>query len=112
MAMHHLTSLEFKIYIHHGGTGFYTLVQANPGLEKLIIEVVLREHEYEFPTPLEPLTLANLRHLEMHGAVPFRIRGGNFSLPALRVLRVTWLNNAVAADDWAPRGRREPPLPN
>ena len=44
MAMHHLTSLEFKSYIHRAGTGFYALVQANPGLENLIIEVVLRAH--------------------------------------------------------------------
>ena len=78
--------------------GFHQFLLANPGLEKLIIETVMSFDEihdpYFYPTPLEPLTLAHLRHLELKGIAPFHIKHGNFSLPSLRILHVPFLKDA------------------
>jgi F-box/TPR repeat protein Pof3 len=94
MTMHCLTSFEYKIHTDNASVrDFHQFLQANPGLEKLVIEVVAN-YPIVFPTPQEPLTLANLHHLELRGALPFQIKSGNFSLPSLQILRVTWLQEA------------------
>ncbi|KAH9033306.1 hypothetical protein EDB84DRAFT_1578371 [Lactarius hengduanensis] len=93
-SMHHLTSFEYKIETSYGDFGrFHEFLQANPGLEKLIFEAGLNSPHNIYPAP-NPLTLAHLRHLELTGLVPFRIKRGNFSLPSLRILRMTELKDA------------------
>ncbi|KAH9038399.1 hypothetical protein EDB85DRAFT_1933755 [Lactarius pseudohatsudake] len=93
-SMHHLTSFEYKIETSYGYFGrFHEFLQANPGLEKLIFEAGLNSPHNIYPAP-NPLTLAHLRHLELTGLVPFRIKRGNFSLPSLRILRMTELKDA------------------
>ncbi|KAH9002752.1 hypothetical protein EDB86DRAFT_208787 [Lactarius hatsudake] len=72
---------------------FRQFLQANPGLEKLIIEFGLN-YLHHIPAAPDPLTLAHLRHLELTGLVPFRIERGYFSLPSLRIPRMTSLQNA------------------
>jgi F-box/TPR repeat protein Pof3 len=78
--------------------GFHQFLLANPNLEKLIIETVMSFDEINYPyfppTPLEPLTLAKLYHLELKGIAPFHIKFGNFSLPSLRILRIPFLKDA------------------
>ncbi|KAH9002751.1 hypothetical protein EDB86DRAFT_208689 [Lactarius hatsudake] len=95
-SMHHLTSFEYKIETSYDDFGrFHEFLQANPGLEKLIFSGAgLNPSHTIYATPT-PLTLAHLRHLELTGLVPFRIMRGNFSLPSLRILRITSLKNAV-----------------
>ncbi|KAH9167600.1 hypothetical protein EDB89DRAFT_2245624 [Lactarius sanguifluus] len=50
-------------------------LRANAGLEKLVLEIVIdlpeAQNYYSFFTPLESLTLAHLRHLELKGTLPF-----------------------------------------
>lgn len=98
-SMHHLTSFEYKIHLDViRFSKFHEFLQANPSLEKLIIETVFPLNETNFlyipHSALEPLTLAH-HHFELKGIVPFRIKNGNFSLPSLRILRIPWLKNAA-----------------
>ncbi|KAH9166074.1 hypothetical protein EDB89DRAFT_2233045 [Lactarius sanguifluus] len=72
---------------------FIEFLQANPGLEKLVVEAGLI-YLHHIPEAPASLTLAHLRHLELIGDIPFRIKHGNFSLPSLRILRMTKLRNA------------------
>lgn len=92
-SMRRLTSLEYKI---EGLAGLFDefpqLLQANPSLEKLVIEAS-GCHSCQIP---DPLTLAHLRHLELNGTVPFRFESGNVSLPSLRILRMTRLRDAAS----------------
>lgn len=92
-SMRNLTSFEYKI---EGAIGiflqFHEFLQANLGLEKLVIEAAT---SYPPEAP-DSLTLAHLRHLELIGVVPFRIKSGNFSLPSLQILRMTKLNPAAS----------------
>ena len=93
-SMRHLTSFEYKIDI---GVGiflqFHEFLQANLGLEKLVIDAGMGHP----PEAADSLTLAHLRHLELAGVVPFRIKSGNFSLPSLQILRMTKLRFAASA---------------
>ncbi|KAI9464935.1 hypothetical protein BJY52DRAFT_743963 [Lactarius psammicola] len=90
-SMRHLTSFEYKI--EHGiFVEFHPFLQANLGLERLVIEA---DTSYRPEAP-DPLTLVHLRHLELTGVVPFRIERGNFSLPSLRILRMTRLHDAAS----------------
>ncbi len=92
-SMRHLTSFEYKL---EGLVGmfmeFHPFLQANPGLEKLVIKADIPYR----PEAPDLLTLAHLRHLELSGDVPFRIKRGNFSLPSLRILRMTKLKYALS----------------
>ncbi|KAH9080361.1 hypothetical protein EDB83DRAFT_973441 [Lactarius deliciosus] len=93
-SMRHLTSFEYKRKTSFNDfRQFRQFLQANPGLEKLIIEFGLN-YLHHTPAVPDPLTLAHLRHLELTGLVPFRIERGYFSLPSLRILRMTSLQNA------------------
>ncbi|KAH9080360.1 hypothetical protein EDB83DRAFT_2609148 [Lactarius deliciosus] len=93
-SMHHLTSFEYKTETRYGDFGrFHEFLQANPGLEKLIFEAGLNSPHTIYSAP-NPLTLAHLRHLELAGLIPFHIKRGNFSLPSLRILRMTELKDA------------------
>ncbi|KAH9080362.1 hypothetical protein EDB83DRAFT_973442 [Lactarius deliciosus] len=94
-SMHHLTSFEYRKETSYGDFGrFHEFLRANPGLEKLIFEAGLNSPRTIYSVP-NPLTLAHLRHLELPGLVPFCIERRNFSLPSLRILRITSLKNAV-----------------
>ncbi|KAH8998414.1 hypothetical protein EDB92DRAFT_1165647 [Lactarius akahatsu] len=93
-SMRHLTSFEYKRKTSFADfRQFRQFLQANPGLEKLVIEFGLN-YPHHIPAVPDPLTLAHLRHLELTGLVPFRIERGYFSLPSLRILRMTSLQNA------------------
>ncbi|KAI9443283.1 hypothetical protein H4582DRAFT_1923664 [Lactarius indigo] len=93
-SMRCLTSFEYKMERFVSVFGrFHEFLQANPGLEKLVIESGLY-HPHFRPEASDSLTLAHLRHLELTGIVPFRIGHGNFSLPSLRILRMTKLKSA------------------
>ncbi|KAI9443373.1 hypothetical protein H4582DRAFT_1924243 [Lactarius indigo] len=84
-SIHHLTSFEYKIETSYVDFGrFHEFLQANLGLEKLIFETSPNhvDSHYIYAAP-NPLTLAHLRHLD-----------GNFSLPSLRILRMTELKHA------------------
>jgi len=107
-SMRHLTSLEYKTKGCYGVFGqFHEFLQANPGLEKLVVEAG-SDYPYSnfIPSAPDSLTLAHLHHLELIGEVPFRIRSGNFSLPSLRILRMTGLEDAaftlseLVKDEW------------
>jgi len=92
-SMRHLTSLEYKDAGLVGNPAeFYQFLQANPGLEKLVVAVPLWAPHGGIT---ESLTLAHLRHVEFIGIVPFIIRNGNFSLPSLQILRMTKLKYAA-----------------
>ncbi|KAN0129121.1 hypothetical protein V8E53_013117 [Lactarius tabidus] len=98
-SLNSLISVEYKI--HKDVCKFWCFHQfllANPNLEKLIIETVMSFDEINYPyfppTPLEPLTLAKLYHLELKGIAPFHIKFGNFSLPSLCILRIPFLKDA------------------
>ncbi|KAH9033304.1 hypothetical protein EDB84DRAFT_1488830 [Lactarius hengduanensis] len=96
-SMRRLTSFEYMRKTSYTDfRQFHHFLQANPHLEKLVIEGLFGLHYPEY-TPAAPdsLTLAHLRHLELTGLVPFRIERGNFSLPSLRILRISSLQNAV-----------------
>jgi len=85
--MRRLTSFEYKIKSSIGiFEHFHEFLQANPGLEKLVIDPVIN---YSLPEAPDSLTLAHLHHLELNRVVPFRIKRGNFSLPSLQILRLT-----------------------
>ncbi len=107
-SMRHLTSFEYKTKNCYGVfIRFREFLQANPGLEKLVVEIGLNyPHPSFIPSAQDSLTLPHLHHLELTGEVPFRIRSGNFSLPSLRILRMTWLNGAaftlseLIKDEW------------
>ncbi|KAH9033308.1 hypothetical protein EDB84DRAFT_1438400 [Lactarius hengduanensis] len=71
---------------------FHEFLQANPGLEKLVVEAGLI-YPHQIPEAPASLTLAHLRHLELIGDIPFRIKRGNFSLPSLQILRMIKLRN-------------------
>ncbi|KAH9027949.1 hypothetical protein EDB85DRAFT_1972333 [Lactarius pseudohatsudake] len=101
-SMHHLTSFEYKVRYNEDYEGFpyfHQFLQANAGLEKLVLEIVIDLSEApndSFFTPRESLTLAHLRHLELKGTLPFYIADGKcFRLPSLRILRITWLEDAA-----------------
>ena len=105
ISMHHLTSFEYKIHIGViDFSRFHEFLRANISLEKLVIEIITEPtvpfnetNILYFPdTPLEPLTLSHLHHLELKGIVPFHIKHGNFSLPSLRILRIPSLKDAVS----------------
>ncbi|KAH9080354.1 hypothetical protein EDB83DRAFT_2609134 [Lactarius deliciosus] len=106
-SMRHLTSFEYKLESAPGiFIGFHSFLEANPGLEKLVIEA---DKPYPgVPVAPVPLTLAHLRHLELTGVVPFRVERGNFSLPSLQILRMTRLKGAASIltefvkDEWYP----------
>jgi len=107
-SMRHLTSFEYKTKSCYGVFGqFHRFLQANPGLEKLVVEAG-PDYPYSTFIPAAPdsLTLVHLHHLELSGVVPFRIRSGNFSLPSLRILRMTGLEDAaftlseLVKDEW------------
>jgi F-box/TPR repeat protein Pof3 len=96
--MRHLTSFEFKIETTTFASvtdflQFHPFLQANLCLEKLVIDTPLSHRPSEIP---DSLTLAHLRHLELGGVVPFRVKSGNFSLPSLQTLRMTRLRNAAS----------------
>ncbi|KAH9065347.1 hypothetical protein EDB87DRAFT_1057606 [Lactarius vividus] len=93
-SMRCLTSFEYKMERFVSVFGFHEFLQANPGLEKLVIESGLFYSYYFHPEASGSLTLAHLRHLELTGQVPFRIERGNFSLPSLQILRMTKLKDA------------------
>ncbi|KAH8998508.1 hypothetical protein EDB92DRAFT_1177704 [Lactarius akahatsu] len=93
-SMRRLTSFEYKMERSISVfEQFREFLQANPGLEKLVIESGLY-HPHFHPEAPDTLTLAHLRHLELTGHVPFRIERGKFSLPSLQILRMTKLKNA------------------
>ena len=93
-SMRHLTSFEYK---DGGNIGipaeFHRFLQANPGLEKLVVELPQWHPEVEVT---ESLTLAHLRHVEFSGIVPFIVKSGNFSLPLLQIMRMTKLKYATS----------------
>ena len=94
-----LTTFEYKIHKDVCSfQGFHQFLLANPSLERLVIETVMSFDEISFPyfppTPLEPLTLTHLHHLELKGVAPFHISHGNFSLPSIRILRIPFLKDA------------------
>ena len=91
--MRHLTSLEYKVYGDGLFQHFHQFLQANPGLEKLVIESGKSYYSGPYTAP-DSLTLVHLRHLELSGEFPFRVNSGNFSLPSLRILRMTRLSNS------------------
>jgi F-box/TPR repeat protein Pof3 len=91
-SMRHLTSFEYKVASTGIFLEFHEFLQANPGLEKLVVEVTA---SYPQAAP-GSLTLAHLRHLEFSGVVPFRVKNGNFSLPSLQILRMTKLKHAAS----------------
>ena len=98
-SMTSLTTFEYKIHkdVCYFG-GFHQFLLANPGLERLVIETVMNFDEISYPyfppTPLEPLILTRLHHLELKGIAPFHITHGNFSLPSIRTLRIPFLKDA------------------
>ncbi|KAI9433321.1 hypothetical protein H4582DRAFT_2082480 [Lactarius indigo] len=103
-SMRHLTSFEYKVHYHEDYDGFHLFHQflkANAGLEKLVIEMVIDfpgapNYPHSFPAPRESLTLAHLHHLELKGTLPFYIESGKkFRLPSLRILRITWFEDAA-----------------
>ncbi|KAH9166069.1 hypothetical protein EDB89DRAFT_250751 [Lactarius sanguifluus] len=96
-SMRHLTSFEYKRNTSYTDfRQFHHFLQANPRLEKLVIEGLFGpRYPGYIPAAPDSLTLAHLRYLELTGLVPFHIRPGNFSLPSLRILRITSLQNAV-----------------
>ena len=90
----HLTSFEYKMEGYIGNSlDFHLFLQANLSLEKLVIEIPPGQPSLAAP---DSLTLAHLRHLELTGVVPFRVKNGNFSLPSLQILRMTRLGNAAS----------------
>jgi hypothetical protein len=92
-SMCHLTSFEYKIESHFVNfPQFHLFLLANLRLEKLVLNTNL---SYQTDAP-DSLTLAHLRHLELSGVVPFRVKSGNFSLPSLQILRMTKLRNAAS----------------
>lgn len=106
MSMHHLTSLEYKVHYNDDEDYddfrcFHQFLQANAGLEKLVLEIIIDlpgalNYPHSFPAPRESLTLPHLRHLELKGTLPFYIADGKcFRLPSLRILRITWLEDAA-----------------
>ncbi|KAF8271932.1 hypothetical protein EI94DRAFT_445392 [Lactarius quietus] len=90
-SMRHLTSFEYKIE-NAVFTKFHLFLQANPGLEKLVIEAS-RNYTEEVQ---DSLTLPHLRHLELSGVVPFPVKSGNLSLPSLQILRMIRLQFAAS----------------
>ncbi|KAH8997044.1 hypothetical protein EDB86DRAFT_3076973 [Lactarius hatsudake] len=101
-SMHHLTSFEYKVRYNEDYDSFPyfdQFLRANAGLEKLVLEIVIDlpgAPNYSFSTTRESLTLAHLRHLELKGTLPFYIADGKcFSLPSLRILRITRLEDAA-----------------
>jgi len=86
-SMCHLTSFEFRVHVPPTDLQhIHQFLQANPGLEKLVIDVppisqVSMEHS-------DSLTLVNLRYLELSGVVSFRLK----SFPSLQILRLTGLS--------------------
>ncbi|KAI9443374.1 hypothetical protein H4582DRAFT_1924244 [Lactarius indigo] len=89
-----LTSFEYKMDCFVSlFRNFHQFLQSNPGLEKLVVESG-RGYPHYIPAVPDSLTLAHLRHLELTGLLPFRIERGTFSLPSLRILRMTRLKNA------------------
>ncbi|KAH9080356.1 hypothetical protein EDB83DRAFT_2670650 [Lactarius deliciosus] len=93
-SMCRLTSFEYRMEYFISVFGqFHEFLQANPGLEKLVVEAGLIYPHHILDAPAS-LTLAHLRHLELIGDIPFRIKHGNFSLPSLRILRMIKLRNA------------------
>ncbi|KAH9002756.1 hypothetical protein EDB86DRAFT_3040828 [Lactarius hatsudake] len=93
-SMCRLTSFEYRMDYFISVFGqFHEFLQANPGLEKLVVEAGLI-YLHHIPEAPVSLTLAHLRHLELIGDIPFRIKQGNFSLPSLRILRMIKLRNA------------------
>lgn len=93
-SMRHLTSFEYKMENSTADSlDFHLFLQANLSLEKLVIEIPPRHPSL---APPDSLTLVHLRHLELIGAVPFRVKNGNFSLPSLQILRMTRLGNAAS----------------
>ena len=94
--MHHLTSLEFKTDIDRFDdlfpSCFHQFLQANPGLERLVIDSSSTHREEVTGS----LTLVRLRHLELSRGFPFHVKSGNFSLPSLRILRMTRLKIAAS----------------
>ncbi|KAH9166076.1 hypothetical protein EDB89DRAFT_252285 [Lactarius sanguifluus] len=74
-SMRHLTSFEYKLESAPGiFIGFHSFLEANPGLEKLVIEADIPGR----PVAPVPLTLPHLRHLELTGVVPFRVERWKF----------------------------------
>ncbi|KAH8998411.1 hypothetical protein EDB92DRAFT_2100955 [Lactarius akahatsu] len=92
-SMCRLTSFEYKMerFISVFGN-FHEFLQANPSLEKLVVEAGFI-YPHQIPEAPASLTLAHLRHLELIGDTPFRIKRGNFSLPSLQILRMIKLRN-------------------
>jgi hypothetical protein len=84
-----LTSFECKTAVFGNFIQFHQFLQANPSLEKLVIE-----SETNYPAYGPRLT--NVGHLELSGGFPFRVKRGHFSLPSLCILRMTRLKLAAS----------------
>jgi hypothetical protein len=90
-----LTSFECKISGHPiQFEPILSLMQANPTLEKLVVETNICLPSYIIDVP-ETLTMAHLRHCELSGlTLPlFSIR--HLSLPSLQVLRLSMLQGST-----------------
>jgi len=66
------------------------LLQANPTLEKLVVETNTGSPPYATDVP-EPLIMPHLRHVELSGIALSPLSTRNLSLPSLQVLRLSQL---------------------
>lgn len=86
-----LTSFEYKISGSHiDFEPIRSLLQANPTLEKLVIETDTSSLPHAIDIP-ETLIMTHLRHFEVSGVTLSPLSTRNLSLPSLQVLRVSQL---------------------